>query len=154
MVTAQDGSSHVVLQIEEPWVHRFEHHREDSAMTREFYVDAFNRSVRGLRQRLELWCHTCWGNPAQQRFYEAARSYAPALEHMNRLDVDVLTFECASTGGMDLEAIGRAITRPKIAIGVIDHRGLQVERLGIDRERALGDQQVRDQDSTRDFYSS
>jgi len=117
-----------VLQIEEPWVHRFEHHKEDSAMTMEFYVDAFNRSVRGLRRRLELWCHTCWGNPAQQRFYDAARSYAPALEHMNELDVDVLTFECASTGGMDLEAIGRRITRPKIAIGVIDHRALQVER--------------------------
>src|SRR3989338_9071385 len=52
-----------VLQIEEPWVHRFEHHKEDSAMTMEFYVDAFNRSVRGLRRRLELWCHTCLGNP-------------------------------------------------------------------------------------------
>ncbi|OGL13879.1 MAG: hypothetical protein A3F92_15705 [Candidatus Rokubacteria bacterium RIFCSPLOWO2_12_FULL_71_22] len=117
-----------VFQVEEPWVHRFEHHRDDRAMTMDFYVEAFNRSVRGLRERLELWCHTCWGNPAQQRFYEAARSYTPALEHMNQLDVDVLTFECASTGGMDLEAIGRRITRPKIAIGVIDHRGLQVER--------------------------
>ena len=34
----------------------------------------------------------------------------------------------ASTGGMDLEAIGKKITKPKIAIGVINHRGLQVER--------------------------
>ena len=29
---------------------------------------------------------------------------------------------------MDLEAIGRAITDKKIAIGVVDHRNLQVER--------------------------
>jgi 5-methyltetrahydropteroyltriglutamate--homocysteine methyltransferase len=122
------GAGCRVFQVEEPWVHRFEHHREDRGMSREFYVEAFNRSVRGLRDRLELWCHTCWGNPAQQRFYDTHKSYGPALEAMNGLDVDVLTFECASTDGMDLESIGRAITRPKIAIGVIDHRVLQVER--------------------------
>jgi 5-methyltetrahydropteroyltriglutamate--homocysteine methyltransferase len=117
-----------IFQVEEPWVHRFDFHSEDSEMSLEFYVDAFNRSVRGLRNKLELWCHTCWGNPAQQRFYESHQSYEPALEHMNELDVDVLTFECASTGGMDLDAIGRKITKPKVAIGVVDHRNLQVER--------------------------
>lgn len=117
-----------VFQVEEPWVHRFDFHADDSEMSMEFYVEAFNKSVRGLREKLELWCHTCWGNPAQQRFYEVAKSYEPALEHMNELDVDVLTFECASTGGMDLDAIGRKITNPKIAIGVVEHRNLQVER--------------------------
>jgi methionine synthase II (cobalamin-independent) len=44
------------------------------------------------------------------------------------LDVDVLTFECATTDGMDLEAIGKTITDKKIAVGVVDHRNLQVER--------------------------
>lgn len=117
-----------IFQVEEPWVHRFDFHAEDSEMSMEFYVDAFNRSVAGLREKLELWCHTCWGNPAQQRFYESSKSYAPALEYMNELDVDVLTFECASTGGMDLSEIGKRITKPKVAIGVINHRGLQVER--------------------------
>ncbi len=117
-----------IFQVEEPWVHRFDFHADDGEMSMEFYVDAFNRSVEGLRDKLELWCHTCWGNPAQQRFYESHKSYEPALEYMNNLDVDVLTFECASTNGMDLEAIGRQITKPKIAIGVIDHRNLQVER--------------------------
>ena len=58
----------------------------------------------------------------------SSKSYAPALEYMNELDVDVLTFECASTGGMDLDEIGKRITKPKVAIGVINHRGLQVER--------------------------
>ncbi len=117
-----------IFQVEEPWVHRFDFHSEDSEMSMEFYVDAFNKSVAGLRDKLELWCHTCWGNPAQQRFYESSKSYAPALEYMNELDVDVLTFECASTGGMDLDEIGKRITKPKVAIGVINHRGLQVER--------------------------
>lgn len=122
-----DSGCHV-FQVEEPWVHRFDFHSDDSEMSMEFYVEAFNRSIEGLRGKLELWCHTCWGNPAQQRFYETSKSYEPALEYMNELDVDVLTFECASTGGMDLDAIGRKITKPKIAIGVINHRNLQVER--------------------------
>jgi len=117
-----------VFQVEEPWVHRFEHHKEDKEMTMEFYVDAFNRSVRGLREKLELWCHTCWGNPAQQRTFDISKRYEPALEYMNELDCDVLTFECATTKGADIGAIGRKITRPKVAIGVIDHHTLQVER--------------------------
>jgi 5-methyltetrahydropteroyltriglutamate--homocysteine methyltransferase len=40
----------------------------------------------------------------------------------------VLTFECATSDGMDLELIGRHITDKKVAIGVVDHRNLQVER--------------------------
>jgi 5-methyltetrahydropteroyltriglutamate--homocysteine methyltransferase len=40
----------------------------------------------------------------------------------------VLTFESCSSGGIDLAAIGAAITDKKIAIGVIDHHTLQVER--------------------------
>jgi 5-methyltetrahydropteroyltriglutamate--homocysteine methyltransferase len=47
---------------------------------------------------------------------------------MNELDADVLTFESCSSHGIDLEPIGKAITRAKIAIGVIDHHTLQVER--------------------------
>jgi 5-methyltetrahydropteroyltriglutamate--homocysteine methyltransferase len=39
----------------------------------------------------------------------------------------VITFESSSSGGMDLEAIGKTITGMKIAIGVIDHHTLQVE---------------------------
>ena len=75
-----------------------------------------------------MWCHTCWGNPAQQRLFETNRSYAETLPQLNRLDVDVLAFECASTDCLDLEAIGRGITDKKIALGVVDHRNLQVER--------------------------
>jgi len=38
-----------------------------------------------------------------------------------------ITFESSSSGGIDLEAIGKTITNKKIAIGVIDHHTLQVE---------------------------
>ena len=94
----------------------------------EFFVRIFNNTVKGLRDRTEVWCHTCWGNPAQQRLFATNQSYKDALPHLNQLDVDVLTFECCTSDGMDLELIGRDITDKKIAIGVVNHRDLQVER--------------------------
>ena len=54
-------------------------------------------------------------------------SYQPSLETYNRVYADMITFETSSSGGADLEAIGKTITDKKIAIGVIDHRTLQVE---------------------------
>jgi 5-methyltetrahydropteroyltriglutamate--homocysteine methyltransferase len=59
--------------------------------------------------------------------FAKVQSYKPSLETYNRVDADVITFESSSSGGMDLEAIGKTITGMKIAIGVIDHHTLQVE---------------------------
>jgi 5-methyltetrahydropteroyltriglutamate--homocysteine methyltransferase len=119
-----------VIQMEEPNIHLVSVQRQAGVaqLDVEFFVDIFNRTVRGLRALTEVWCHTCWGNPAQQRLFATHRSYRDALPHLNRLDVDVLTFECCTTDGMDLELIGRTVTDKKIAIGVVDHRNLQVER--------------------------
>ena len=88
----------------------------------------FNRTVKGLRAKTEVWCHTCWGNPSQQRMFKDVQSYESALEMLNKVDADVITFELASAHGMDLEAFGKIITDKKICIGVIDHHSLQVER--------------------------
>jgi len=74
-----------------------------------------------------VWCHTCWGNPAAQRIFPKQPSYAPALEALDRVDADVITFETCSSGGMDLEAIGKRIRDKKVCIGVVDHHTLQVE---------------------------
>jgi 5-methyltetrahydropteroyltriglutamate--homocysteine methyltransferase len=54
-------------------------------------------------------------------------SYAPALEHLNMIAADVITFECCSSGGLDFEALAERIPDKKIAIGVIDHHTMQVE---------------------------
>ena len=118
-----------IIQMEEPNIHLAGIQRGGGAMLPpEFFVDTFNRTVEGLRDKTEVWCHTCWGNPAQQRLYATNQSYASALPLLNKLDVDVLTFETCANEGMDLEAIGKEITGKKIAIGVVDHRNLQVER--------------------------
>jgi 5-methyltetrahydropteroyltriglutamate--homocysteine methyltransferase len=117
------------VQIEEPQVHFLRaRNLENEIINAPFLLDVFRNTVEGLRAKTEVWCHTCWGNPFQQRMFADVQSYAPALEAMNELDADVLTFESCSSHGMDLEAIGQTITRAKIAIGVIDHHTLQVER--------------------------
>jgi 5-methyltetrahydropteroyltriglutamate--homocysteine methyltransferase len=55
------------------------------------------------------------------------QSYKPALEVLNQVDADLITFEMKSSNAMDLEAVCKQITGKKIAIGVIDHHTLQVE---------------------------
>ncbi|HVL35018.1 MAG TPA: cobalamin-independent methionine synthase II family protein [Burkholderiales bacterium] len=117
-----------VVQLEEPQIHLLAAKGlNDPVLNPEFLVEVFNNTVRGLRAKAEIWCHTCWGNPAGQRLFARHPSYAPALAALARLDADVLTFETCSSGGMDLEAIGRGIRDQKVAIGVVDHHTLQVE---------------------------
>jgi 5-methyltetrahydropteroyltriglutamate--homocysteine methyltransferase len=117
-----------VIQVEEPAIHSMVG-VDDKEVTGDFLVDAFNREVRGLRQKSEVWCHTCWGNPAAQRTETRRRFYTDALPYFDRLDVDVITFEAADNGGDELESFAKGIgPGKKIAIGVISHRTLQVER--------------------------
>ena len=117
-----------VIQIEEPQIHMIAARKvQDKVITPELMVEVFNRTVKGLRAKTEVWAHSCWGNPSQQKMFDKGISYRPSLETYNTVDADVITFEAASSGYMDLEAIGKEITDKKIAIGVIDHHILQVE---------------------------
>jgi 5-methyltetrahydropteroyltriglutamate--homocysteine methyltransferase len=117
-----------VIQMEEPQIHLLAAKGlVDKVLNPDFMVEVFNNTVRGLRKKTEIWCHTCWGNPAAQRLFPKTPSYAPALEPLSRIDADVITFETCSSGGMDLEAIGRQIRNQKVCIGVVDHHTLQVE---------------------------
>jgi 5-methyltetrahydropteroyltriglutamate--homocysteine methyltransferase len=118
-----------VIQMEEPQVHLLAARGVvDDVINPEYMLEVFNNTVKGLRDKTEVWCHTCWGNPSQQRMFAEVQSYKPALDILNKVDADVITFESVSSGGQDLEAIGQHITDMKIAIGVIDHHSLQVER--------------------------
>jgi 5-methyltetrahydropteroyltriglutamate--homocysteine methyltransferase len=117
-----------VIQVEEPAIHGMVG-VDDREVTGDFLVEAFNREVKGLREKTEVWCHTCWGNPAAQRTETKRRFYTQALPYFDKLDVDVVTFEAADNGGDEIESFAKGISAPKkIAIGVISHRTLQVER--------------------------
>ena len=75
----------------------------------------------------EIWVHTCWGNPNQQRVHWKVPSYERALPHLLQLDCDVLTIECASSDGQDLPLFKHIKTDKKIAIGVVNHCNTVVE---------------------------
>src|SRR5438046_5483583 len=117
-----------VIQLEEPQIHLLAARGyKDPVITPEFMLKVFNNTVKGLRAKTEVWCHTCWGNPSQQRMFAHLQSYKPALEVLNQVDADLITFEMKSSNALDLEPVCKQITGKKIGIGVIDHHTLQVE---------------------------
>jgi 5-methyltetrahydropteroyltriglutamate--homocysteine methyltransferase len=118
-----------VIQLEEPQIHMVPvRGKTFGKLDTGDLVNVFNTTVKGLRAKTEVWCHTCWGNPAQQRIFNEVQSYQPTLKWLDMVDADALTFETCSSGTGDLQAIGAAIKDKKIVIGVIDHHTLQVER--------------------------
>src|SRR5947207_3946637 len=117
-----------VIQMEEPQIHLLAARGiVDDVINPEFMLKVFNNTVKGLRAKTEVWCHTCWGNPSQQRMFAKVQSYKPALKLLTEVDADVITFEMKSSNAMDLDAVGQAITEKKVCIGVIDHHTLQIE---------------------------
>jgi 5-methyltetrahydropteroyltriglutamate--homocysteine methyltransferase len=117
-----------VIQLEEPQIHLLAARGyTDPVINPAFMLQVFNNTVKGLRAKTEVWCHTCWGNPSQQRMFGSIQSYKPALALLNQVDADVITFEMASSHCAEMEEVGQAITSMKVGIGVIDHHTLQVE---------------------------
>ncbi len=114
-----------LIQIEEPRHHFLALQDTTSDKDLQFFTAAFNREVKGVEA--EIWVHTCWGNPSQQRLFWEPPSYERALPYLLELDADVITFECASSGGQDLSLFKHHTTDKKIAIGVVSHTNTVVE---------------------------
>jgi 5-methyltetrahydropteroyltriglutamate--homocysteine methyltransferase len=114
-----------VIQIEEPRHHMGAIDPSVTERDLQFFTEAINREIRGVET--EVWLHTCWGNPNQQPLYWERPSYERALPHLLQTNADVLTLECASTGGRDLPLLGQYRTDKKIAIGVVSHSTAAVE---------------------------
>lgn len=116
-----------VIQIEEPAIHAVAA-MDPGHPDLEFLIDAFNFEVNGL-SGVEIWAHTCWGNPNMQRVYRA-RSYAASVEiFMERLHIDVWTIESKDNGQEALPYLAkyRDSSRVKIALGVVSHRDLTAD---------------------------
>jgi len=115
----------LVIQVEEPRHHGLTTRPDCTDAELEFQTEAFNRQLAGVDA--EIWVHTCWGNPNQQRVYWEVPSYERALPYLLQLDCDVITFECASNGGKDLPLFAKHKTDKKIGIGVVNHCNTVVE---------------------------
>ncbi|MBV8736541.1 MAG: cobalamin-independent methionine synthase II family protein [Alphaproteobacteria bacterium] len=114
-----------VIQVEEPRHHGLTTRPDCTEADLEFQTEAFNRQLAGVDA--EIWVHTCWGNPNQQRVYWEVPSYERALPHLLQLNADVITFECASNSGKDLPLFAKVKTDKKIGIGVVNHCNTIVE---------------------------
>jgi 5-methyltetrahydropteroyltriglutamate--homocysteine methyltransferase len=114
-----------VIQVEEPRHHGLTTRPDCTDADLEFQTEVFNRQLVGVDA--EIWAHTCWGNPNQQRVYWEVPSYERALPHLLQLNADVITFECASNNGKDLPLFANFKTDKKIGIGVVNHCNTIVE---------------------------
>ncbi|MCH2509357.1 MAG: cobalamin-independent methionine synthase II family protein [Dehalococcoidia bacterium] len=113
-----------LIQIEEPRHHFMAQDPATKDEDYEFFTEAFNREVKDVDA--EIWLHTCWGNPAQQRLVTNP-TYERAIPHLLEVNADVITFECAGAGGKDLPLFAELETTKKFAIGVVNHTNTVVE---------------------------
>jgi methionine synthase II (cobalamin-independent) len=114
-----------VIQLEEPRHHISGADGSATDKDLQFFTDAVNRELEGVET--EVWLHTCWGNPNQQPLHWERPSYERALPYLLQTSADVITLECASTGGKDLHLLSKHRTDKKIAIGVVSHTMTAVE---------------------------
>lgn len=118
-----------VIQIEEPTLHFMADKYPEEEEQIEFMVKALNREIQGLED-VEVWLHTCWGNPNMQRVMED-NSYENSIElYLEEADGDVWTIETKDNDQQDVplfEPLKHDLDK-KIAIGAVSHRSLQADR--------------------------
>jgi 5-methyltetrahydropteroyltriglutamate--homocysteine methyltransferase len=117
------------IQVEEPTLHFWSNSYGRDHDEVKFMLEAYNREVQGL-ENVELWIHTCWGNPNMQRVIDND-SYKESFElYLDRCRGDVWTIETKDRQlrEIDLFAPLKGQLKKKICIGVVSHRTLQVER--------------------------
>jgi 5-methyltetrahydropteroyltriglutamate--homocysteine methyltransferase len=116
------------IQIEEPTLHFWANtygHDHDNV---KFMIECYNREVQGLDD-VEIWIHTCWGNPNMQRVIEND-SYRESFQlYLEACRGDVWTLEMKDRNFRELELFEpfKGRLKKKICIGVVSHRRLQVE---------------------------
>ena len=113
-----------LIQIEEPRHHFIAQDPKTADTDYDFFTEAFNREVKDVDA--EIWLHTCWGNPAQQRLVNNP-TYEKAISHLLEVAADVVTFECAGSSGKDLQLFKDLESTKKFAIGVVNHTNTVVE---------------------------
>jgi 5-methyltetrahydropteroyltriglutamate--homocysteine methyltransferase len=117
-----------VIQVEEPTIHFTAAFHPEQTELLDFMVEAFNHEVEGLDD-VELWIHTCWGNPMMQKVY-SGESYANSIEiYLERLKGDVWTVEATENelAEIDLFKPYANSLKKKVAVGMVNHRTLQAD---------------------------
>ena len=118
------------IQIEEPTLHFWANTYGAKSEEVKFMVEAFKREVQGLED-VELWIHTCWGNPNMQRVIEDD-SYKESFElYLHEMPGDVWTVEMTDRDFREIDLFStnnmKGNLPKKVAVGVVSHRSLQVD---------------------------
>lgn len=116
-----------VIQIEETAIHSLP--PGTSQETLDFHVDLYHHQIEGL-DGVEIWIHTCWGNPGAQRVIDSSYSYEATMDiYLNRMRADVWTIESKDAGHAPLALFApyKGKLTKKVAAGFVSHRTLQVE---------------------------
>ena len=117
------------IQIEEPTLHFMANTFGARDEKVRFMVECYNREVQGLDD-VEIWIHTCWGNPNMQRVMDDTSYEASFDLYLNEMRGDVWTIETKDRGFRDIELFGRYKGKlpKKVCIGAVSHRTLQADR--------------------------
>ena len=117
------------IQIEEPTLHFMANTFGAKHEKVKFMVECYNREVQGLDD-VEIWIHTCWGNPNMQRVMEDTSYKASFDLYLNELRGDVWTIETKDRQFRDIELFAQYKGKlpKKICIGAVSHRTLQADR--------------------------
>ena len=116
------------IQIEEPTLHFWANTYGASHDKVKYMVECYNREVQGLDD-VEIWIHTCWGNPNMQRVIEND-SYRESFQlYLEACRGDVWTLEMKDRNLREIELFAplKGQLKKKICVGVVSHRRLQVE---------------------------
>ncbi len=116
------------IQIEEPTLHFWANTYGRDHDNLKFMIECFNREVQGLDD-VEIWIHTCWGNPNMQRVIEND-SYRESFQlYLEACRGDVWTLEMKDRNLREIELFAplRGQLKKKICVGAVSHRRLQVE---------------------------
>jgi 5-methyltetrahydropteroyltriglutamate--homocysteine methyltransferase len=116
------------IQIEEPTLHFWANTYGRDHDNVKFMIECFNREVQGLDD-VEIWIHTCWGNPNMQRVIEND-SYLESFQlYLEACRGDVWTLEMKDRNLREIELFAplKGQLKKKICVGAVSHRRLQVE---------------------------
>lgn len=91
-------------------------------------LQAWNTMVEGT-DGLQIWQHYCWGRPYGQWAYGHAGDFRPMFANKRLWDArfHVLNIECGDCLGPEMELLEQVPADRAVAIGVLNHRVLQVE---------------------------
>jgi 5-methyltetrahydropteroyltriglutamate--homocysteine methyltransferase len=89
-------------------------------------VEVFNRMVEGT-SGMQIWMHFCWGRPYGQLGTGDVGDFRPMFPRIFENNFHVLNIECGDCLGPEMQLLEQVPRDRSAAIGIINHRVLQVE---------------------------